>query len=212
MKTGLIPGEISVNVTRFQGNGLDDRDLSRAEIEIRKQAYCAFDFLQRFVKGFESAIFLEVAPKLGIRETRRITGQYVLTEADVRGNRRFDDAIGLCNSPVDVHEPGGSRAIMDHVGVGYGIPYRCMIPQSLDNLIMAGRCISVDEIAFGSTRNVPACTMTGEAAAIAASLAAKRGVTLSAVPVGDVQERLRGHGVWLGTPGEAVPDVLKQAG
>jgi hypothetical protein len=212
MKTGLIPGEISVNVTRFQGNGLDDRDLSRAEIEIRKQAYCAFDFLQRFVKGFETAIFLEVAPKLGIRETRRITGQYVLTEADVRGNRRFDDAIGLCNSPVDVHEPGGSRGIMEHVGVGYGIPYRCMIPQKLDNLIMAGRCISVDEIAFGSTRNVPACTMTGEAAAIAAALAAKRGVTVSAIPVGDVQGRLREHGVWLGTPGEALPEVLRQAG
>jgi hypothetical protein len=211
MKTGLIPGEISVNVTRFQGNGLDDRDLSRAEIEIRKQAYCAFDFLQRYVKGFESAIFLEVAPKLGIRETRRVTGQYVLTEADVRGNKRFDDAIGLCNSPVDVHEPGGSRAIMDHVGVGYGIPYQTMIPLKVDNLVMAGRCISVDEIAFGSTRNVPACTMTGEAAAIATSLAAKRGVTVSAIPAGDVQARLRELGVWLGTPGEEVPDVLKQA-
>jgi hypothetical protein len=211
MKTGLIPGEISVNVTRFQGNGLDDRDLSQAEIEIRKQAYCAFDFLQRYVKGFETAIFLEVAPKLGIRETRRVTGQYILTEADVRGNKCFDDAIGLCNSPVDVHEPGGSRAIMDHVGVGYGIPYRTMIPLKIDNLVMAGRCISVDEIAFGSTRNVPACTMTGEAAAIAASLAAKRGVSVSKIPASNVQARLRELGVWLGTPGEEVPDVLKQA-
>jgi FAD dependent oxidoreductase len=211
MKTGLIPGEISVNVTRFQGNGLDDRVLSRAEIEIRKQAYCAFDFLQRYVKGFERAIFLEVAPKLGIRETRRITGQYVLTEADVRGNRRFDDAIGLCNSPVDVHEPGGNRAIMDHIGVGYGIPYRTLIPIGIDNLLVAGRCISVDEIAFGSTRNVPACTMTGEAAAIAASLAAEQGVRISAISASVVQERLRTLGVWLGTPGEAVPDVLKQA-
>lgn len=211
MKTGLIPGEISVNVTRFQGNGLDDRDLSKAEIEIRKQAYCAFDFLQRYVKGFENAIFLEVAPKLGIRETRRIAGQYVLTEADVRGNKRFDDAIGLCNSPVDVHEPGGSRAIMDHVGIGYGIPYRCMIPASVDNLIMAGRCISVDEIAFGSTRNVPACTMTGEAAAIAASLAANRNVPISGIAASEVQARLREQGVWLGTPGEDIPDVLKQA-
>lgn len=211
MKTGLIPGEISVNVTRFQGNGLDDRDLSQAEIEIRKQAYCAFDFLQRYVKGFENAIFLEVAPKLGVRETRRVTGQYVITEADVRGNKRFDDAIGLCNSPVDVHEPGGSRAIMDHVGVGYGIPYRTMIPLSVDNLVVAGRCISADAIAFGSTRNVPACTMTGEAAAIAATLAAQRGVSVSEVPVADVQARLKELGVWLGTPGEAVPEVLRQA-
>ena len=79
------------------------------------------------------------------------------------GNGRFDDAIGLCNSPVDVHEPGGSRAIMDHVGIGYGIPYRTMIPLKINNIIIAGRCISADAIAFGSTRNVPACTMTGEA-------------------------------------------------
>jgi hypothetical protein len=212
MKTGLIPGEISVNVTRFQGNGLDDRDLSRAEIEIRKQAYCAFDFLTQFVGGFENAIFLEVAPKLGIRETRRILGQYVLTEKDVRGNRRFEDGIGLCNSPVDVHEPGGSRAIMDNVGIGYGIPYRAIIPASIDNLIMAGRCISVDEIAFGSTRNVPACTMTGEAAAVAAAAAARADLPISAIPVADVQARLRGFGVHLGTPGEAVPEALQQAG
>jgi FAD dependent oxidoreductase len=163
------------------------------------------------VKGFERAIFLEVAPKLGIRETRRITGQYVLTEADVRGNRRFDDAIGLCNSPVDVHEPGGNRAIMDHIGIGYGIPYRTLIPVGIDNLLVAGRCISVDEIAFGSTRNVPACTMTGEAAAIAATLAAAQGLRISAIPASAVQTRLRSLGVWLGTPGEAVPDVLKQA-
>jgi hypothetical protein len=211
MKTGLIPGEISVNVTRFQGNGLDDRDLSRAEIEIRKQAYCAFDFLQRYVGGFKDAIFLEVAPKLGIRETRRILGQYVLKESDVRGQARFFDAIGLCNSPVDVHEPGGSRAIMDNVGAGYGIPFRCLLPKGVENLVMAGRCISVDEIAFGSTRNVPACTMTGEAAAIAAAQAAKAIVPISTVPVSDVQARLRLNGALLGTPGEQPSATLQLA-
>ncbi len=203
MKTGLIPGEISVNVTRFQGNGLDDRDLSRAEIEIRKQAYCAFDFLQRYVAGFDKAIFLEVAPKLGVRETRRILGQYVLTEADVRGQARFADAIGLCNSPVDVHEAGGSRAIMDNVGEGYGIPFRCLLPTTTGNMIMAGRCISVDEVAYGSTRNVPACTMTGEAAAYAATIAARDGIAVGDVPVGRIQEKLRAKGAVLGTLDEA---------
>lgn len=211
MKTGLIPGEISVNVTRFQGNGLDDRDLSRAEIEIRKQAYCAFDFLQKYVGGFADAIFLEVAPKLGVRETRRILGDYIITEADVRGNARFEDGIGLCNSPVDVHEPGGARAIMDHVGVGYGLPYRAMLPVGVGNLITAGRCISADAIAYGSTRNVPACTMTGEAAAIASALAAARGIALREVSIRDVQKRLLDLGVWLGTPGEDVPEVLRDA-
>ena len=98
LKAGLIPGELYINVTRFHGNALDDRTLSRAEIEIRKQTYCAFDFLKQYVKGFENSIFLEVAPKLGVRVTRRIKGCYVLTEVDVRGEARFDDAIGLCNS------------------------------------------------------------------------------------------------------------------
>ncbi len=200
MKTGLIPGEISVNVTRFHGSGLDERVLSRAEIEIRKQAYCAFEFLQRYVKGFENAIFLEVAPKLGIRETRRVRGRYVLTEADVRGQARFADAIGLCNSPVDVHEPGGNRAIMDNVGEGYGIPFRCLLPEGVDGLLVAGRCISVDEVAFGSTRNVPACAMTGEAAAIAGARAAKSALLPADVEIAAVQDRLSSLGVSLGTP------------
>jgi hypothetical protein len=198
MKTGLIPGEISVNVTRYHGSGLDERDLTRAEIEIRKQAYCAFEFLKRYVGGFRDSIFLEVAPKLGVRETRRVRGRYVLTEAEVRGQARFEDAIGLCNSPVDVHEPGGSRAIMDNVGEGYGIPFRCLVPLGLEGLLVAGRCISVDEVAFGSTRNVPACAMTGEAAAIASAQAAAAGVLPSQIDVGDVQRRLRALGVTLG--------------
>jgi hypothetical protein len=204
MKAALIPGELNINVTRFHGNALDDRTLSRAEIEIRKQAYCAFDFLKGFVKGFENAIFLEVAPKLGIRETRRIKGRYVLTEADVRGEARFEDAIGLCNSPVDVHEPGGEKAIMDSVGTGYGIPFRCLLPEKIEGLFVAGRCISVDEVALGSTRNVPGCAMTGEAAGIAAAYCAKSGIDTFEVPVKTVQQKLRAEGVDLGTPNEVV--------
>jgi hypothetical protein len=189
-----------VNVTRYHGSGLDERDLTRAEIEIRKQAYCAFEFLKRYVGGFRDSIFLEVAPKLGVRETRRVRGHYILTEAEVRGQARFPDAIGLCNSPVDVHEPGGSRAIMDNVGEGYGIPFRCLVPLGIDGLLVAGRCISVDEVAFGSTRNVPACTMTGEAAAIASARAAATGVSPAQADVRDVQRRLQTLGVNLGTP------------
>ncbi|WP_348635141.1 FAD-dependent oxidoreductase [Paenibacillus sp. PvP091] len=200
LKGALIPGELSINVTRVHGNGLNARDLTRAEIEIRKQAYSVFDFLKKYVRGFDNAIFLEVAPKLGIRETRRIVGDYILTEHDVRNEARFEDAIGLCNSPVDVHEPGGVRAIMDNVGNGYGIPFRCLVPKGIEGLLVAGRCISVDEIAFGSTRNVPACTMTGEAAAIAAAYAAKNGVLPREVPVEDIQREVSRNHIPLGTP------------
>ena len=86
-----------------------------------------------------------------------------------------------------------------------------LVPLDVDNILVAGRCISVDAIAFGSTRNVPACTMTGEATAIAAALAAKRNVPTSAITASEVQARLKELGVWLGTPGEDVPDVLRQA-
>jgi hypothetical protein len=207
LKAGLIPGEINVNVTRFHGNALDDRTLSRAEIEIRKQAYCAFDFLKSYVGGCENAIFLEVAPKLGVRETRRIKGRYILKEADVRGEARFDDAIGLCNSPVDIHEPGGKRAVMEPVGTGYGIPFRCLIPEGLDGLYVAGRCVSADEVAFGSTRNVPACATTGEAAGVAAALAVQHGTSAAEVPVEAVQRILQKNGVILGRTAEEASPV-----
>ena len=203
LKAGLIPGELNVNVTRVQGNALDDRTLSKAEIEVRKQAYCAFDFLKHYVKGFEDAIFLEVAPKLGVRETRRIKGRYILTEADVRAQARFDDAIGLCNAPIDIHEPGGVGAVADGVGSGYGIPFRCLVPEKIEGLFIAGRCMSVDAVAFGSTRNTPACAVTGEAAAIAAAYCAQRGIKTTDAPVHEVQRIMRKNGVMLGTPAEA---------
>lgn len=200
LKAGLIPGELNINVTRFHGNALDDRVLSRAEIEIRRQAYCAFDFLKRYVRGFENAIFLEVAPKLGVRETRRIRGQYVLSETDVRSGVRFDDAIGLCNAPISYHDPDGDKAVMQGVGGGYGIPLRCLIPSGVDSLLVAGRCISVDEIAFASTRNVPACAITGEAAGAAAAYCARTETSTSMLLAKDIQPTLKRAGVVLGTP------------
>lgn len=209
LKTGLIPGEINLNVTRVHGNALDERVLSRAEIEVRKQAYCVLDFLKRYVKGFENAIFLDIASKLGVRETRRIKGRYVLTGADVRGQSRFEDAIGLCNSPIDIHEPGGDKLVVDNIGRGYGIPFRCLVPQKIENLLVAGRCISVDEIAHSSSRNIPGCAITGEAAGIAAALCSMRGVKPSALQVGDVQAILRKQGVILGAPGDDFPDALR---
>ncbi|MQA09376.1 MAG: FAD-dependent oxidoreductase [Pseudonocardiaceae bacterium] len=199
MKAGMLPGEVNVNVTRVQGNALDSRLRSRAVLEIRKQAYCAFDFLQKYVAGFADAVLLDVAPVLGVRETRRITGDYTLTELDVTNEARFDDAIGLCNAPIDIHEPGGERAIMRGVGSGYGIPYRVMLPTGIEGLLTAGRCIAADPVAFGSTRNTPACALTGQAAGIAAAKAAEEGVNPRGLRVSEVQSELRALDVVLGT-------------
>lgn len=198
VKTGLLPGEINVNATRFHGNALDDRVLTHAELEVRKQAYNAFDFLKKYVPGFEQAVFLEVAPRLGVRETRRIVGDYVLTINDVRSGSLFPDSIALAKAPIDIHEPRGDRTTMTSVGDGYTIPYRCLLPSGVESLVMAGRCISVDEVAFGSTRNVPVCALTGEAAGIAAALAAQTGQTPREVDIAKIQSELRRRGIRTG--------------
>lgn len=198
LKAGLLPGEINVNATRVQGDGLDPRTRTRAALEVRKQAYCAFDFLQRYIRGFETAIFLDIAPVLGVRETRRIEGDHVLTEKEVRSEARFTDAIGLSNAPLDIHEPGGEGGSMIGVDRGYGIPYRCLLPRDIEGLLIAGRCISVDAKAFASTRNTPACALTAQAAGIAAAESARRGVTPRELPVEIVQNALASIGTSLG--------------
>jgi Dehydrogenases (flavoproteins) len=208
LKAGFIPGELNVNVTRFSGNALDVRVRSRAELEIRKQAYNAFDFLKRYVAGFERSILLEIA-RLGVRETRRIQGQYVLREGDVRSEARFQDAIGLCNAPISYHNPQTNKPVMESVGAGYGIPFRCLLPKGLSALLVAGRCISADEIAFASTRNVPACAITGEAAGVAAAIAADRNRALSLEYVGEIQSVLQGEGIVLGVQKRRTPQHRK---
>jgi len=199
LKAGMLPGEINLNATRFHGNALDPRERTRAAIELRKQAYCIYDFLKKYVGGFKDAVLYDIAPTLGVRETRRISGDYVITQEDVRNAARFDDAIGLSNCPIDIHEPDGNRLIMESVGDGYGIPYRCLLPVGIDSLLVAGRCISADPVAFSSTRNTPACALTAEAAGIAAAIAAKLGVGPRDVPVSDIQSVLKAKGVVLGS-------------
>lgn len=199
LKTGMMPGEINVNATRVHGNALDPWERSNATIEVRQQAYCVFDFLKQYVKGFEGASLLEVSGVLGVRETRRITGHYIITEDDVRSNARFPDAIGLCTDPIDIHEPGGEGGQMENVGTGYGIPFRALVPEGVENLTVAGRCVSVDAVAYGSMRNTPACGLTGQAAGTAAALSSDRSVSPSSIDVKDIQARLEATGVVLGT-------------
>ena len=208
IKAGLLPGEINVNVTRFHGNALDPRVRTQATLEVRKQAYNAFDFLKRYVGGFEDSVLLDIAPVLGVRETRRILGDYVLTEDDVRSEARFEDSIGLSNAPIDIHEPGGEKFVMDGVGRGYGVPYRCLLPKGVEGVLVAGRCISVDAVAFGSTRNTPVCALTGQAAGVAAARCARAGTMPRGLPVADVQKALTDIGVQLGV---ATDEVLRDA-
>jgi FAD-dependent oxidoreductase family protein len=194
IKTGLLPGEININATRVHGNALDERQLTAAELAIRRQAYCVFDFFTRYVPGFEHALFLDVG-RTGVRETRRIVGDYVLTEADVKSEARFPDSIGVSKCAIDIHEPGGERGLMITVGDGYDIPLRSLLPRDVDQLLVAGRCISVDHVAHGSTRNTPACAITGQAAGTAAAMSATTHTPVRKVDIGTLQQRLREVGI-----------------
>lgn len=203
IKTGLLPGELNLNITRVQGDALDERTLSRAEIEIRKQAYEAVDFVRRYIPGCGNAVLLDIAPKIGVRETRRIVGDYVLTGEDVGDGRRFADSIGLAKAPIDIHEPGGEGGGIARMAEAYDVPYRCLLPAGIEGLLIAGRCISVDAIAFGSTRNIPVCAITGEAAGVAAALAAAKGTTPRDLGPEPVQRELRRRGLPFGELVEA---------
>ncbi|MDA8219617.1 MAG: FAD-dependent oxidoreductase [Dehalococcoidales bacterium] len=198
IKTGMLPGELNINATRFQGNALDERTLSEGEVELRRQAYNAFDFFRKYVPGCEEAALLDIGPLIGVRETRRIAGDYTLTYDEVKSQSRFRDAVGLSRCALDIHEPGGEGLIMTTVGKGYGLPYRALLPKGVEGLLVAGRCISVDEIALGSTRNVPACAITGEAAGTAAALAAKANTTPRRLNVEEVQAVLAKRAIALG--------------
>lgn len=198
LKAGRLPGEINVNACRVHGNGLDPWERSRAVIELRKQAYCVLDFLCQYVRGFENASLLDVSPVLGVRETRRIVGEYVLTGDDVREDRRFEDSIGLCVAPIDIHDPVGGSMIIEPIGNGYALPFRCLVPKRIQGLLVAGRCLSVDPVAFGSARQSPVCAISGQAAGIAAAIASNSPV-VDRVDVKAVQRRLVELGVVLGT-------------
>lgn len=199
IKGGMMEGEINLNATRFHGNALDPKVRTRASIELRKQAYCVYDFLKQYVAGFENSVLYDIAPTLGVRETRRIEGDYTLTEHDVLNEARFDDAIGLSNCPVDIHQPDGHKLIMASVKSGYGIPFRTLLPKDINGMIVAGRCISADSIAFSSVRNTPACALTAEAAGVAAALAAAQKSSVRQVSVPEIQSLLRERGIVLGT-------------
>lgn len=167
--------EIHFNTTRVtEVDGTSAADLTRAEIEGRRQAWEIASWLQREVPGFERAYLSATGPQVGVRETRRIMGLYVLTARDVLACRKFRDGIALCSYPIDIHNPAGAGTVIKSLPPGewYSIPYRCLVPREVDGLLVAGRPISSTHEAHSSLRVQPICYATGQAAGIAAAIAA----------------------------------------
>lgn len=194
------PGELHFNTTRVTGiDGTSGLDLTRAELESRRQVKEMVAFLCREVPGFEKSYLLATAPQIGIRETRRIKGMYTMTEEDVLGGRQFPDAIAQGSYDVDIHNPAGTGTVIKCLPPGkhYDIPYRCLIPLEIDNLLVSGRPISATHAAHSSIRIMPICMATGEAAGTAAAMAVQQNIKPNQVDVSVLQEKLRAQGAMI---------------
>lgn len=197
-------GEVVFNTTHVGGViGTSAEDLSRAEIEGRRQSAALVKFVQSHIPGFEDAYLLRTATQIGVRETRRITGDYIFGVEDIACARKFDDAIARLAYPVDVHAGKGDGYTREEERTGpiapppgdwYEIPYRCLLPVGLENLLVAGRCVSSTQEGHGAIRIMPCCAAMGQAAGAAAALSVRENVTPRALSTERLLTALREHG------------------
>ena len=196
--TGMAPDEWWVNMSRVNGvDATDPEQYTHGEEECIKQNAEIVRYLKAFIPGFENAYVDRVAPFMGIRETRRIIGEYILTEQDIFDCARFDDAIGVAAYPVDLHHPVGGDCTLMWCPDCYDIPYRCLVPLKVDGLICAGRDISATHLALASVRVMGPAMCLGEAAGKAAALCARDGVQPRELDVRKLRKALLDEGVYL---------------
>ncbi len=185
-------GVVLVHMTRIPNvDATDPEQLTRAEVDGRRQVREYYRFLRDRVPGFEEAVVVATSPAIGVRESRRVHGDYRLTREDVLGARRFDDEVALCGAPIEDHHDGGDtewRYVGDS-GV-YGVPYRTLLPIGVEGLLVAGRCFSSTHDAHASARSMATCMAMGQAAGTAAALATTAGTTPRSLDADLVRARL----------------------
>jgi hypothetical protein len=182
-------------------DGTDVRQLTHGELQGRQQVKDTFAFIRERTPGFEDSYVVDIAPQIGIRETRRILGAYSLTEEDILGCADFDDTIGVNGWPVEAHLAGDVEfRFADRESRGFNqMPYRMLVPQGVPNLLVAGRCASMTQRGQSSGRVTGPCFVMGQAAGAAADLALSSGSEAAGIDVGVLQQRLVTAGVYLGT-------------
>jgi hypothetical protein len=192
--------EVSVNSTRVtKVLGTDVWDLTYAEWESRRQMRQVAAFFRKYVPGFQDAYVAQSGVNVGVRETRRIRGDYTLTADDLLGLRRFPDVVARGTYPLDIHNPEGKGTVLKRIPAGeaYDIPLRSLLPAGLERVVVSGRCISGTHEAHSSYRVMPISMATGQAAGVCAALAARTRRLPREVPAGDVQDELRRQGAQL---------------
>jgi hypothetical protein len=188
-------GEIpNLNAIHMAGiDSTDVWDLTRGEIEGRQRVMWAVEALKKYAPGFEKARLRTIGASIGCRESRKIIGDYDLTEHDVLNQAKFEDSIGIFPEFLD----GNGIAIMPSTGRYFQVPYRITLPQKVENLLVAGRCVAGDKVSHAATRQMMCCTVTGQGAGVAAAISLESGVTPRKVDIPRVQEALRAQGVRL---------------
>jgi len=195
-----LPGIVTCNMTNCTDiDGTKAEDLTRATIVCRHQMDAIVDFLREYVPGYESCYVISAASLMGIRETRHFRGEYTLTEEDILTARVFDDyVVRDAHFNFDVHNLTGAG--LDKTGVqhhftqrkGYTIPYRCLLPENTENLLLCGRNISGTHMAHSNFRVMPICAGIGEAAGAAAALSVLKGVPVRGIPADEIRNAIFG--------------------
>ena len=199
------PIEWRANLTQIRNpdgtavSGIDAAQLSYGEIEGRRQCWDVFEFIRASTPGFEKSYIVEIAPQLGIRETRRVKGEAMVSEDDILDCRDFPDAIGAQGWPVEAHIAGDVKFVFARKPRGFNqLPYRMIVPLGVENLLVAGRCASMTHEGQSSARVTGPCFIMGQAAGTAAALSLGRGVSPRSLEVALLQETLERDGVYLG--------------
>ena len=201
------PIEWRANLTQIKNpdgsavSGIDVEQMSYGEIEGRRQCWDVFEFIRSVTPGFEQAYIVEIAPQLGIRASRRVVGEYMLSESDILEAAGFADSIGVNGWPVEAHVAGNVVIKFPRIPESRGynqMPYRMIVPRGIDNLFVAGRCASMTHDGQSSARVSGPCFVMGQAAGTAADMALAAGVAPRAVNIPQLQRRLEAAGAFLG--------------
>jgi ribulose 1,5-bisphosphate synthetase/thiazole synthase len=189
---GVRPGDVIINMTRILNlKGTNAHDLVLAEIEGQKQVLEVKNFLVKYIAGFENSYITAIGAQIGVRESRRIKGNYTVTKEDILEGRVFDDSIARGAFPIDIHDPSGNDLtwVVHDRNSSYDIPYRAMLNR-ISNLLVAGRCISATHEAIASIRISATAMALGHAAGAAAAVAAQDGIAFSGLDIRRLQREL----------------------
>lgn len=193
-----LDGTYTVNMAQSDGvDGLDPKQVTDAEISGREQAAIIVKFLRKYVKGCEKCELASTAADLGVRETRRIIGEYTVTAEDAKNSVSYPDPVFCCANHMDIHRKGRVEYVARNTNDPYYIPYRALLPKEVGNLLVAGRCAAAERPVMAAIRVIPPCFAMGQAAGTAAALSVKNGIGPKKLDTEELIKELKNDGVYL---------------